>query len=119
MTHTGYAQELLVLDSLIAIEEVPIMKFNDLYASETRKFYEIAMTVYAIEKFFDPDTTDSELCALDLGDPKFVYDGTEVSGFATVVQTADPEEDESIYYHLLSEFSYCSKLLREKVSARL
>ena len=80
------------------------MKFNDLYASETRNLYEVAMTVYAIEKFFDPDTTDSELCALDLGEPMFAHDGDKVIGFATVVQTADPEEDEPIYYHLLGVY---------------
>lgn len=76
------------------------MKFQELYSSETRRMYEVAMSVIAIEKFFDPDTTDSELLALDLGYPQFGYYEGTVTGFTTVVQSADPEEEEPIYYHL-------------------
>ena len=80
------------------------MKFIDLYNSNNKDLYTVAMTVEAIEKFFDPCTTDSELCALDLGCPQFAYDKREVCGFATVVQTDDPIEDEPIYYHLCCVF---------------
>lgn len=77
------------------------MRFNDLYASDNCDLYEVAMTVIAIEKFFEPDITDSELCDLDLGEPKFAYYESKKCGFATVVQTSDDvDEYDPIYYHL-------------------
>jgi len=77
------------------------MRFAELYKSEDRDLYEVAMTVTAIEKYFEPDITDSELCDLDLGEPKFAHYDDQKCGFATVVQTSDDvDEYEPIYYHL-------------------